>query len=147
MNPSIVTWADRFSRDCNKFEEFLHAAARNVIVNEIFHELGHSRDICGRENQGGVVSRTSGKTIPGPKFTAAEAIEQIWATRTLGASPHTYVSSEDAEKMDKVISHYGASQSELISMIYTMSAVGIGAVSALFTHRLSARSANRQLSP
>jgi hypothetical protein len=50
--------------DCNKFEEFLHAAARNVIVNEIFHELGHPRDICGRENQGGVVSGISGKTTP-----------------------------------------------------------------------------------
>jgi hypothetical protein len=63
--------------DCNKFEEFLHAMTQNVIVNEIFHELGHPRDICGRENQGGVVSRTSGKTIPDPKFTAAEAVEQI----------------------------------------------------------------------
>jgi hypothetical protein len=96
----LVRW---ILHNCNKFEEFLHAAARNVIVNEIFHELGHPRDNCGRENQGGVVSRTFGKIILDPKFTAAEAVKQIWATLPLGASPHTYVSSEDAEKMDKVM--------------------------------------------
>jgi hypothetical protein len=79
--------------DCNKFEEFLHTAARNVIVHEIFHELCHPRDICGRKNQGGFVSRTFGKTIPDPKFTAAEAVKQIWAILPLGTSPHTYLSS------------------------------------------------------
>jgi hypothetical protein len=93
----------RILYDCNKFEEFLHAATRNVIINEIFHELGHPRDICGRDNEDGAVSRTSGKTIPDPKFTVAEAVKQIWATLPLGASPHMYVSSEDVEKMDKVM--------------------------------------------
>jgi hypothetical protein len=93
----------RILHDWNKFEEFFHAGARNVIVNEIFHELGHPRDVCGRENQSEVVNRTSGRTIPNLWFTAAEAAKQIWSTLPLGASPHTYVSSEDAEKMDKVI--------------------------------------------
>jgi hypothetical protein len=93
----------RILHDCKKFDEFLHGVARNVIVSEIFHELGYPCDICDRENQGGVVNWTSGKAIPDPKFTAAEAVEQIWVTLPLGASPHTYVSSEDAEKIDKVM--------------------------------------------
>jgi hypothetical protein len=47
-------------RYCNKFREFLHAAARNVIVTAIIDELKHPRDICGRENLGGLVGQTEG---------------------------------------------------------------------------------------
>jgi hypothetical protein len=49
----------RILHDCNKFDELLHAAARNVIVNEILADLDADRTICGRANTAGVVSAVS----------------------------------------------------------------------------------------
>jgi hypothetical protein len=63
----------RLLHDCNAFGELLHAAARNVILNEIDGQLGHSRDICGRANVGGIVSTKDGRTLPQPTFGFFEA--------------------------------------------------------------------------
>jgi hypothetical protein len=66
---------------CNKFSEFLHAAARSVIVTVIIDELRRPRDMGGRENLGGVVSQTEGRTFEDPQYTPKEAEKHIWTTR------------------------------------------------------------------
>jgi hypothetical protein len=47
----------RILHDCNRFDELLHAVARTMVVDEVFEDLGHPRDICGRKNVGGVVCK------------------------------------------------------------------------------------------
>jgi hypothetical protein len=68
----------RLLHDCNAFDELLHVA-RNVIVNEIYGQLGHSRDICGRTNVGGIVSTKDDRPLPQPRFSSFEASRQILA--------------------------------------------------------------------
>jgi hypothetical protein len=47
----------RILHDCNRFDELLHAVARTIVVDKIFQDLEHSRDICGRRNVGAVVCK------------------------------------------------------------------------------------------
>jgi hypothetical protein len=47
----------RILHDCNRFDELLHAVARTIVVDQIFEDLKYHRDICGRKNVGGVVSK------------------------------------------------------------------------------------------
>jgi hypothetical protein len=47
----------RILHDRNRFDELLHAAARTIVVDNMFQELEHPRDICGRKSVGGVVCK------------------------------------------------------------------------------------------
>jgi hypothetical protein len=93
----------RLLHDCNKFDELLRAAARNSIIAEIFHELDHPRDICGRENQGGVVSRDQGRELEDPTFTVEDAAEQILDTVRLYKSGRGGFTDQALAKMEKVM--------------------------------------------
>jgi hypothetical protein len=78
----------RILHDCNKFDELVHAAARTIVVDEAFEELRHPRNICGRKNVGGVVSKISdvgASNIPcNPNviFAAIQDLVQISLTET-----------------------------------------------------------------
>jgi hypothetical protein len=52
----------RLLHDCNMFAEVRHAIARNCAVHRVMDELGHPRNIRGRANTGGIVSRRTGGT-------------------------------------------------------------------------------------
>jgi hypothetical protein len=93
----------RLLHDCNTFEELLRGAARNSIVNELYHELGHPKHVCGRENQGGVVCSLDGHTLAHPGFTAQEAVEQIWATLQITERGFTPFTDEAYARLGKVL--------------------------------------------
>jgi hypothetical protein len=93
----------RLLHDCNTFTELRHAAARNMTVNEIYAELGHPREICGRVNAGGIVSMKEGRRLPQPAFTSYEAAVQILGILQFPA-PGTADSSPAAfGQMEKVL--------------------------------------------
>jgi hypothetical protein len=69
----------RLLHDFNAFDELRHAAAQNLIINEIYGQFGHSRDICGRANVGAIVSLKDGRILPQPTFGSVEASRQILA--------------------------------------------------------------------
>jgi hypothetical protein len=67
----------RLLHDCNRFEELLHAAARNCVVGTTMNELDHPKDICKRENTGGIVSRMAGGIHIVPKCCAEAIVKGI----------------------------------------------------------------------
>jgi hypothetical protein len=94
----------RLLHDCNRFDEFLHATARNAIVNEIHHELHHKRDICGRENEGGTVSRTEKGISVTPTFTAEHAVRHIWMALSLSSANKMELTTKEMQEIETVMS-------------------------------------------
>jgi hypothetical protein len=73
-----------------------------VIVNEISGQFGHSRDICGRANVGGIVSSKDGRTLRQPTFGSFEASRQILAILQLpnaGARELSPAAFDETEKV------------------------------------------------
>jgi hypothetical protein len=50
----------RLLHDCNMFAELLRAMAKNCVVQRVMDDLYSPRNICGRANTGGIVSRRHG---------------------------------------------------------------------------------------
>jgi hypothetical protein len=67
----------RILHDCNTFDELLHAAARNTVVDEVFQQLDVRRDICGRENTAGIVSTADDKNCHEIDFDVDEIFNAI----------------------------------------------------------------------
>jgi hypothetical protein len=84
----------------NKFEELLHAIARNVIVDRVFEDLRHPRNIWGRENTAGVVCKFSDDGFSGIETNIDEIFQSMIAlfdmsVRTSpGASSYTTLGIE-----------------------------------------------------
>jgi hypothetical protein len=77
----------RLLHDCNRFDEVLHGAAKNAIVNRVYHELGHPVEICGRANVAGIVNATGDKPETAPTFTSQQAYEQIMTAFEISQFP------------------------------------------------------------
>jgi hypothetical protein len=94
----------RLLNDCNKFDELLHAAARNAVVTEIYHSLDHPRDVCGRDNEGEIVSRTDGDRIETPVLTVQQAFQSIWSTLQLSNPSEMEFPARAIEEMESLLS-------------------------------------------
>jgi hypothetical protein len=75
----------RLLHDSNDFDALLRATAKNAVVNEVYHELKHPFDICGRANTAGVVSRRKG----GQTLNAVCGVSEFFGN--LMDTVHTYV--------------------------------------------------------
>jgi hypothetical protein len=93
----------RLLHDCNSYDELLHGAARNAIVNEIYQELGHPRDICGRENAAGIVSTEGQVELPLLPCDMDDALEQIFRTLLMPQSSDPTLTSQELDAMTPVM--------------------------------------------
>jgi hypothetical protein len=94
----------RLLNDCNKFDELLHATAQNAVVTEIYHPLHHPRDVCGRDNEGEIVSRTDGDSIETPVLTVQQAFQPIWSVLQLSDPSEMEFPARAIEEMESLLS-------------------------------------------
>jgi hypothetical protein len=69
----------RILHDCDRFDEFLHAVTRTIIVDDAFEELRHHRNICGLTNIGGVVCKFDDTDAGQAAFDLDSAYDEIQA--------------------------------------------------------------------
>jgi hypothetical protein len=79
-----------------------HTAARKLVVNTLFQELGHPRDIYGRQNIAGVVNTAEGLVFGDSEITQRNAVPRILE---MIAIPHVPKSRQSPEAITAATPH------------------------------------------
>jgi hypothetical protein len=98
----------RLVHGCNQFDEIRHSTARNAVVNGVFHDLGHSPRVSGRQNAAGVLSRRDMQDKLCPPFTSEIALTKVIQMIQCFHGTSTIIAQKDAEEIETVFAWFSA---------------------------------------